>query len=112
MQSFVMRSVVCRVVSNRGETRRGQISGGHQSALRGSAELARMSGDPRPSCRRVCGARFGSQHIYAGARHLWHHTATIPTATPEDYRPVTQRVVRSRAQPSGVEMHVLPAAVG
>jgi predicted acyl esterase len=33
----------------------------------------------------------------------------IPTATPEDYRPATQRVVRSRTQPSGVEVHVLRA---
>ena len=35
----------------------------------------------------------------------------IPTATPEDYRPATQRVVRSRTQPSGVEVHVLRAPV-
>ena len=33
----------------------------------------------------------------------------IPTARPEDYKPATQRVVRSRSQPSGVEVHVLPA---
>ena len=32
----------------------------------------------------------------------------IPTARPEDFRAATQRVVRSRAQPSGVEMYVLP----
>jgi len=31
----------------------------------------------------------------------------IPTATAEDYRPATQRVVRSRREPSGVEVHVL-----
>ena len=31
----------------------------------------------------------------------------IPTATPEDYRPATQRVIRSQRQPSGVELHVL-----
>jgi putative CocE/NonD family hydrolase len=31
----------------------------------------------------------------------------IPTATPEDYRPATQRVIRSQMQPSGVELHVL-----
>jgi len=33
----------------------------------------------------------------------------IPTATPEDYRPATQRVVRTLTQPSGVEVHVLRA---
>jgi uncharacterized protein len=33
----------------------------------------------------------------------------IPTAKPEDYRPATQRVVRSESQPSGVEVHVLSA---
>ena len=32
----------------------------------------------------------------------------IPTAKPEDFRSATQKVVRSRAQPSGVEVHVLP----
>ncbi len=32
----------------------------------------------------------------------------IPTAKPEDYQAATQRVVRSRTQPSGVEMYVLP----
>jgi putative CocE/NonD family hydrolase len=31
----------------------------------------------------------------------------IPTATPEDFKPATQRVVRSRSQPSGVEVYVL-----
>jgi predicted acyl esterase len=31
----------------------------------------------------------------------------IPTATREDYRPATQRVIRSQTQPSGVELHVL-----
>jgi predicted acyl esterase len=35
----------------------------------------------------------------------------IPTAKPEDFKPATQRVVRSRTQPSGVEVYVLPAAV-
>ena len=35
----------------------------------------------------------------------------IPTAKPEDFKPATQRVVRSRSQPSGVEVHVLPATV-
>jgi hypothetical protein len=34
----------------------------------------------------------------------------IPTAKREDYRPATQRVVRSQAQPSGVEVYVLPPA--
>ena len=33
----------------------------------------------------------------------------IPTATAESFRVATQRVVRSSAQPSGVEVHVLPA---
>jgi len=33
----------------------------------------------------------------------------IPTATPGDYQVATQRVVRSRTQPSGVEVYVLPA---
>ena len=33
----------------------------------------------------------------------------IPTAKPEDFRAATQRVMRSRAQPSGVEVSVLPA---
>jgi putative CocE/NonD family hydrolase len=33
----------------------------------------------------------------------------IPAARPGDYRAATQRVVRSRAQPSGVEVYVLPA---
>jgi len=32
----------------------------------------------------------------------------IPSAKPGDYRVATQRVVRSRTQPSGVELHVLP----
>ena len=32
----------------------------------------------------------------------------IPHATPEDYRPATQRVLRSSSQPSGIEVHVLP----
>jgi putative CocE/NonD family hydrolase len=32
----------------------------------------------------------------------------IPSAKPGDYRAATQRVVRSRTQPSGVEMYVLP----
>lgn len=31
----------------------------------------------------------------------------IPTAKPEDYQPATQRVVRSKSQPSGVEVRVL-----
>jgi uncharacterized protein len=31
----------------------------------------------------------------------------IPTATREDYQPATQRVIRSRTQPSGVQVHVL-----
>jgi uncharacterized protein len=35
----------------------------------------------------------------------------IPTAKPEDFKAATQRVVRSRTQPSGVEVYVLPAAV-
>jgi hypothetical protein len=35
----------------------------------------------------------------------------IPTAKPEDFKPATQRVVRSRTQPSGVEVYVLPATV-
>jgi uncharacterized protein len=34
----------------------------------------------------------------------------IPTATPEDFKPATQRVVRSQTQPSGVEVHMLPGA--
>jgi uncharacterized protein len=34
----------------------------------------------------------------------------IPTAKPEDFKPATQRVVRSRTQPSGVEVYVLPPA--
>ena len=33
----------------------------------------------------------------------------IPTAKPEDFKTATQRVVRSKAQPSGVEVYVLPA---
>ena len=33
----------------------------------------------------------------------------IPTAKPEDFKTATQRVVRSNAQPSGVEVYVLPA---
>src|SRR5450759_409752 len=33
----------------------------------------------------------------------------IPSAKPRDYRAATQRVVRSRTQPSGVEVYVLPA---
>lgn len=32
----------------------------------------------------------------------------IPTAKAEDYRSATQRVVRTRAQPSGIEVYVLP----
>jgi putative CocE/NonD family hydrolase len=32
----------------------------------------------------------------------------IPTAKPEDFKAATQRVVRSRTQPSGVEVYVLP----
>jgi putative CocE/NonD family hydrolase len=35
----------------------------------------------------------------------------IPTAKPEDFKPATQRVVRSWTQPSGVEVYVLPATV-
>jgi len=35
----------------------------------------------------------------------------IPTAKLGDFKPATQRVVRSRTQPSGVEVYVLPAAV-
>jgi hypothetical protein len=31
----------------------------------------------------------------------------IPTANPDDYRPATQRVIRSHTQPSGVQVHVL-----
>ena len=31
----------------------------------------------------------------------------IPDAAPEDYRPATQRVVRSQAQPSGLEVYQL-----
>jgi putative CocE/NonD family hydrolase len=34
----------------------------------------------------------------------------IPTATPDDFRVATQRVVRSASQPSGVEVYVLPPA--
>jgi len=34
----------------------------------------------------------------------------IPTAKPEDFKPATQRVVRSRTQPSGVEVYVLSVA--
>ena len=33
----------------------------------------------------------------------------IPTAKPEDFKAATQRVVRSQAEPSGVEVYVLPA---
>ena len=33
----------------------------------------------------------------------------IPTAKPEDYRAATQRIMRCRTQPSGVEVSVLPA---
>ncbi|MDQ2960338.1 MAG: CocE/NonD family hydrolase [Candidatus Dormibacteraeota bacterium] len=33
----------------------------------------------------------------------------IPTAKPEDFKPATQHIVRSRSQPSGVEVSVLPA---
>ncbi len=33
----------------------------------------------------------------------------IPAARPGDYHAATQRVVRSRTQPSGVEMYVLAA---
>ena len=33
----------------------------------------------------------------------------IPSATRDDYRPATQRLVRSQAQPSGVQVHVLRA---
>ncbi|MEY2417207.1 MAG: uncharacterized protein QOH53_2541 [Ilumatobacteraceae bacterium] len=31
----------------------------------------------------------------------------IPTATPDDYQPATQRIIRSQTQPSGVEVRVL-----
>jgi uncharacterized protein len=34
----------------------------------------------------------------------------IPTAKPEDFKPATQRVIRSQSQPSGVEVYVLPAS--
>ena len=34
----------------------------------------------------------------------------IPTAKPEDFKPATQRVVRSQTQPSGVEVYLLPVA--
>ena len=34
----------------------------------------------------------------------------IPTAKPEDFISATQRVVRSRPQPSGLEVYVLPPA--
>jgi putative CocE/NonD family hydrolase len=34
----------------------------------------------------------------------------IPTAKPEDFKSATQCVVRSKTQPSGVEVYVLPAA--
>jgi predicted acyl esterase len=34
---------------------------------------------------------------------------TIPTARPEDFKVATECVVRSQAQPSGVEVYVLPA---
>ena len=34
---------------------------------------------------------------------------SIPTAKPEDYKPATQRVVRSASQPSGVQVYVLRA---
>ncbi len=33
----------------------------------------------------------------------------IPTATAKDFKAATQRVVRSKNQPSGVQVHVLPA---
>ena len=33
----------------------------------------------------------------------------IPTAKAENFKPATQRVVRSQTQPSGVEVYVLPA---
>lgn len=33
----------------------------------------------------------------------------LPTANPEDFKSATQRVFRSRTQPSGVEVYVLPA---
>ena len=33
----------------------------------------------------------------------------IPSATREDYRSATQRLIRSQAQPSGVQVHVLRA---
>ncbi len=33
----------------------------------------------------------------------------IPTAKPENFKTATQRVVRSQAQASGVEVYVLPA---
>ena len=33
----------------------------------------------------------------------------IPTAKPEDFKSATQHVIRSQTQPSGVEVHVLPA---
>ena len=32
----------------------------------------------------------------------------IPAAKPEDFKPATQRVVRSQTQASGVEVYVLP----
>jgi uncharacterized protein len=35
----------------------------------------------------------------------------IPSAKPEDFRAATQRIMRSRTQPSGVEVSVLPAQV-
>jgi len=36
----------------------------------------------------------------------------IPTASPEAFQVATQRVVRSRDQASGVEVHVLPGPTG
>jgi len=34
----------------------------------------------------------------------------IPTARAEDFQAATQRVVRTRTQPSGIEVYVLPQA--
>ena len=36
----------------------------------------------------------------------------IPNATAEDFRPATQRVLRSATQPSGIELRVLPGPFG
>jgi len=38
-----------------------------------------------------------------------HTFVNIPTAKPEDYRAATQRIMRCRTQPSGIEVSVLPA---